>query len=96
MISIYQHLLVEGIIFPFLFPLPCYESLVHIYCMVVKSGRTPFEFEAELLLALPLLLTLAKFEEEATYKDYPLNYFFMFFRNLLSDCLSAFIILNSC
>jgi hypothetical protein len=31
---------------------------------VVKSGRTPLEFEALLLFALPLLLTLQKFVAE--------------------------------
>lgn len=76
MISIYQFSQIEGIVFPFLFPLPYLWKLSPlIVCMVVKSGRTPFELEALLLFALPLLFTLAKFEEETTYKEYPLFFY---------------------
>ena len=44
----------------------------------MKSGRTPLALDALLLLALPLLLTLAKLDAEATYKGYP-NYILMFY-----------------
>ena len=67
MISIYQFSQIEGIVFPFFFPLPYSWKLSPLFiCMVVKSGRTPLALEALPLLALPLLFTLAKFEEETT------------------------------
>ena len=59
---------------------------------VVKSGRTPLAFEAPLLLALPLLLTLAKFAEETTYKDYPLIIIFLYF--LKTYCQFVEVILS--
>ena len=40
----------------------------------VKSGRTPFEFEALLLLQLPLLFTFAKFVELTTLRSHQLEY----------------------
>ena len=65
-----------------------------VKCAVVKSGRTPFELEALLLFALPLLLTLAKLD--AFSKVTPkYHIFFKCFRNLLSDCRNFLIIWNS-
>ena len=50
---------------PFALPYSDSESLI-VYTEV-KSGRTPIEFDALLLLALPLLLTLAKFDADETW-----------------------------
>ena len=37
----------------------------------MHKGRTPFEFDALFVFALPLPLTFAKFAEETTIRDSP-------------------------
>jgi hypothetical protein len=40
------------------------------YLAPPKSGRTPLELEALLLLQFPLLLTLAKFADDTTSRNH--------------------------
>jgi len=67
MVIIYQYY-TERIIFPF--PKP-YAVDDNQHCTAVKSGRTPLELDALLVLQLLLLFTFAKFVAD-TYKDYPM------------------------
>ncbi len=52
----------------FRFHIIAYLKVLH--SIQSKSGRTPFEFDALLLFALPLLFTFAKFVEFTTSRSH--------------------------